>query len=66
MQNNAGAEREWCCMRKSGAAEKCFREGQDKTVESCAVGLTEVGLHQGSESILIWSGDGHKHSAGLK
>ncbi|KAF7649691.1 hypothetical protein LDENG_00137530 [Lucifuga dentata] len=48
----------WCCMRKSGVAEKYVRVVQDmyescKTVVRCAVGVTEefkveVGLHQGS------------------
>jgi len=48
----------WCCMRKSGVAEKYVRLVQDMcensmTVLRCAVGLTdgfkvEVGLHQGS------------------
>ncbi|KAK3507750.1 hypothetical protein QTP70_035081, partial [Hemibagrus guttatus] len=48
----------WCCMRKSGVAEKYVRVVQDmyersRTVVRCAVGQTEefkveVGLHQGS------------------
>ncbi|KAK3542987.1 hypothetical protein QTP70_008681 [Hemibagrus guttatus] len=48
----------WYCMRKSGVAEKYFREVQDmyewsRTVVRCAVGQTEefnveLGLHQGS------------------
>ncbi|KAK3556097.1 hypothetical protein QTP70_005246 [Hemibagrus guttatus] len=47
----------WCCMRKSGVAEKYVRVVQDmyersRTVVRCAVGQTEefkveVGLHQG-------------------
>ncbi|KAK3528423.1 hypothetical protein QTP86_034243 [Hemibagrus guttatus] len=48
----------WCCMRKSGVAEKYVRVVKDmyersRTVVRCAVGQTEefkveVGLHQGS------------------